>query len=151
MNFQMHLLVRSTLGSKERSESYITKWQVFDLHYYYSRNSSYCWRWSYSMRFSTSLTLTLICLVKIFFVFKVTQILVTTLHIDSNFFVCGTGAWTQGLHLEPVYQSFLVKGFFGDRVLQTFCQGWLWTVSLLISASWVARITGVSHHWHSAA
>jgi hypothetical protein len=37
--------------------------------------------------------------------------------------------------------------FFLARVLQTICLGWLWTVSLLIYASWVARITGVSH-WH---
>jgi hypothetical protein len=29
--------------------------------------------------------------------------------------------------------------------LQTISLGWLWTVILLISASWVARITGVSH------
>jgi hypothetical protein len=35
--------------------------------------------------------------------------------------------------------------FFWDRVLQTICPGWLQTVILLISASWVARITVVSH------
>jgi hypothetical protein len=35
--------------------------------------------------------------------------------------------------------------FFWDRVLQTICPDWLWTSILLISASWVARITGVSH------
>jgi hypothetical protein len=34
---------------------------------------------------------------------------------------------------------------FWDRVSQTFCPGWLWTLVLLISASWVAGITGVSH------
>jgi hypothetical protein len=34
---------------------------------------------------------------------------------------------------------------FWDRVSRTICPGWLWTVILLISASWVARITGVSH------
>jgi hypothetical protein len=32
-----------------------------------------------------------------------------------------------------------------DRVSQTICLGWLRTMFLLISASWVARITGVSH------
>jgi hypothetical protein len=32
---------------------------------------------------------------------------------------------------------------------RTICPGWLWTAILLISASWVARITGVSH-WHTA-
>jgi hypothetical protein len=41
-------------------------------------------------------------------------------------------------------------GFFRDRVSWTFCLGWLRTEVLLISASWVARITGVSHrHWPS--
>jgi hypothetical protein len=30
--------------------------------------------------------------------------------------------------------------------LQTICLGWLWTIILLISAFWVARIIGVSHH-----
>jgi hypothetical protein len=29
--------------------------------------------------------------------------------------------------------------------LGTICLGWLWTVILLISASWVARITGINH------
>jgi hypothetical protein len=33
--------------------------------------------------------------------------------------------------------------------LQTICLGWLQTEVLLISVSWVARITGVSH-WHPA-
>jgi hypothetical protein len=36
-------------------------------------------------------------------------------------------------------------GFFQDRFLQTTCLGWLRTMVLLISASWGARITGVSH------
>jgi hypothetical protein len=34
---------------------------------------------------------------------------------------------------------------FWDRVLWTVCLGWFLTVILLISASWVARITGLSH------
>jgi hypothetical protein len=34
---------------------------------------------------------------------------------------------------------------FRDRVLWTICPGWLWSTILLISASWVARIIGVSH------
>jgi hypothetical protein len=33
-------------------------------------------------------------------------------------------------------------GYFQDRVSRTIC--WLWTLIFLISASWVARITGVS-------
>jgi hypothetical protein len=42
-------------------------------------------------------------------------------------------------------QPFFVIGFFRGRVLQNVCLGWLWTSSLLISVSWVARITGISH------
>jgi hypothetical protein len=35
-------------------------------------------------------------------------------------------------------------GYFRDRI-STICLGWLQTLILLISASWVARITGVSY------
>jgi hypothetical protein len=37
------------------------------------------------------------------------------------------------------------EGFFWDRILQTVCPVWLQTSILLISASWAARFTGVSH------
>jgi hypothetical protein len=40
---------------------------------------------------------------------------------------------------------FFCDGFFQDRVSWTVCLGWLRTVMLLISASWVARSTSVSH------
>jgi hypothetical protein len=40
---------------------------------------------------------------------------------------------------------FFVMGFFQGKVLGTICLGWLWIAILLISASWVAKITGVSH------
>jgi hypothetical protein len=43
------------------------------------------------------------------------------------------------------FTSPILWGIFWDRILQTICPGWLWTSILLISASWVARITGVSH------
>jgi hypothetical protein len=66
-------------------------------------------------------------------------------HLLVSLFFCSTGVWTQGLHLGPLHQSFLCDGVFWDRVLQTICLGWPWTTILLISASWVARITGVSH------
>jgi hypothetical protein len=56
--------------------------------------------------------------------------------------VCGIGAWTQGLHLKPLYQPFFVMVVF-DRVSWTIC--WLQTAIFLISVSWVARITGMSH------
>jgi hypothetical protein len=36
---------------------------------------------------------------------------------------------------------------FQDRVSRTICPGWLWTMILLISASWVARIIGMSHQY----
>jgi hypothetical protein len=54
--------------------------------------------------------------------------------------------WTQGLQLEPLHSasSFLWWDFW-DGVLRTIWPGWLWTTILLISASWVAGITGVSH------
>jgi hypothetical protein len=61
------------------------------------------------------------------------------------FFFCFTEAWTQGLHLEPHHQPFFVKGFFKMSSHGTICPGWLWTMIFLISASWVARITGVSY------
>jgi hypothetical protein len=37
------------------------------------------------------------------------------------------------------------SGYFGDRISQTICLGWPWTMILLILASQVARITGISH------
>jgi hypothetical protein len=44
---------------------------------------------------------------------------------------------------------FFVMGFFQDRVLWTICSGWLWNIILLVSASLVGRITGMSH-WRPA-
>jgi hypothetical protein len=38
-----------------------------------------------------------------------------------------------------------VWDFFWDRVWRTICLGWHRTAILLISASWVDRVTGVSH------
>jgi hypothetical protein len=57
--------------------------------------------------------------------------------------------WYWGLNSGPLPwdtpPALFCDGFFWDRVLWTVCLGWLWTTILLISASWVARITGVSH------
>jgi hypothetical protein len=64
--------------------------------------------------------------------------------IFTSFF-CGTWFWTQGLHLEPVHHPFFCGGIFQDRVSQTVCLGWLQIVILLISTSWVARITGMNY------
>jgi hypothetical protein len=66
-----------------------------------------------------------------------------------SFLGVGTGTWTQAPHLEPFHQPYFCEGFFRDRVCWTICPGWLRTEILLISASWVARITGMSH-WHLA-
>jgi ABC-type transport system involved in multi-copper enzyme maturation permease subunit len=39
---------------------------------------------------------------------------------------------------------FFVMDFYQDRVSQTICHGWLLTAILLISASWVTRIKGMT-------
>jgi hypothetical protein len=57
--------------------------------------------------------------------------------------------WYWGLNSGPTpwatLPTLFCDGFFWDRVSRTICQGWLWTMILQISASWVARIIGVSH------
>jgi hypothetical protein len=53
------------------------------------------------------------------------------------------------LPLESLCQPFFCVGYFRYRDSWTICLGWHQTMILLISASWVARITGVSH-WHPA-
>jgi hypothetical protein len=40
------------------------------------------------------------------------------------------GIWTQGLHLEPLHQHFVVLGIFEIGFLKLFAQGWLWTAIL---------------------
>jgi hypothetical protein len=62
------------------------------------------------------------------------------------FFFCRLRVWSQGLYLKPLQQPFLVMSFFQEKVLRTISLGWpLKPRSSLISASWVARIIGVSH------
>jgi hypothetical protein len=51
-------------------------------------------------------------------------------------------------HLSHTSSPF-VSGYFGDGVSKSICLGWPKTAILLISASQVARITGVSH-WYLA-
>jgi hypothetical protein len=65
--------------------------------------------------------------------------------------VCGAGVWTEGLMFarQSLYYlshsaHFRIRCFW-DRVSWSICLGWLWTMILLISASQVVRITGVSH------
>jgi hypothetical protein len=53
---------------------------------------------------------------------------------------CGTGVWTQGLHLELLHQPFSVISFCQDRVSRIICLGWLQTTILLFFASWITRL-----------
>jgi hypothetical protein len=62
----------------------------------------------------------------------------------------GSRVWTLGFallkqSLEPHLQSIFCSAYFGDGVLGTICLGWPPTSLLPISASQVARITGMSH------
>jgi hypothetical protein len=60
----------------------------------------------------------------------------------SPFFLC---CWNLNSGPTPWATPLPALFFFRHRVPQTIFPGWLWTVILLISASWIARITGVSH------
>jgi hypothetical protein len=48
-------------------------------------------------------------------------------------------------HLSHNPSPFLVLGIFEIGSCELFAQDWLWTLILLISASWVARLTGISY------
>jgi hypothetical protein len=77
--------------------------------------------------------------------------------LSFPFYFGGTGVSTQGFVLtkqaltkQILYclnhaSSPFCSIYFGDRVSWTICLGWLRTVILPISASQVARITGMSH------
>jgi hypothetical protein len=68
--------------------------------------------------------------------------------------------WTQGImlsrkvlcHLIHSPRTFVSIGYFWNSLSQTICLDWHWNEILLISASWVARITGPSlpHLVHKA-
>jgi hypothetical protein len=47
--------------------------------------------------------------------------------------------------LEPFLPAFLSVGCFPNGIWWTICLGWHQTVTLMMSASWVPRITGMSH------
>jgi hypothetical protein len=61
---------------------------------------------------------------------------------------CDSEIWTQVLHFKPLHQPFFLM-FYRDQILWTICPAWLQTTILLISASWVVRIIGISHQ-HTA-
>jgi hypothetical protein len=60
-------------------------------------------------------------------------------------FFCGTGVWTQSLHLESLYQPIFVLGIFEIGSHKLFAWVHFQTKILLISAYWVARITGANY------
>jgi hypothetical protein len=57
--------------------------------------------------------------------------------------------WSLNSGPSPWVTPFFVKGFFKIGSPKLVIWGWLRTAFLLISASWVGRITNVSH-WHLA-
>jgi hypothetical protein len=68
------------------------------------------------------------------------------------------GFWTQGFVLAKQAlcssshtSSSFCSGYFGNGMSWTICSGWPWATILLISASQVARIIGVSHQCPAAA
>jgi hypothetical protein len=61
------------------------------------------------------------------------------------FFFAGLGFKLMAYTLS--HSILLCEGFFWDRVSWTICLVWLQTMILLISATWVARITGMSHQY----
>jgi hypothetical protein len=72
--------------------------------------------------------------------------------ISFLFSPSGIRVWTQGFALakQVLYclkhtSSVLCFSYFGDGLLWTVCSGWPQAVILLISASHIARITGMSH------
>jgi hypothetical protein len=67
-------------------------------------------------------------------------------------FFCGTGFGLMASHFLGKYTTAwatlpatVCVGCFWDRVLWTICLSWLQSVILLISASWVSRMTVMSH------
>jgi hypothetical protein len=67
----------------------------------------------------------------------------------SFFFFCAVLGFELRASPWATPPALFCDGIFWDRVSQTICPGWLRTTILLISAYWVARITGMSH-WHLA-
>jgi hypothetical protein len=85
-----------------------------------------------------------------FHILRIIQIQIKDLlmHIWA-FIVFHTRTGIQALYLEQLHHSFFCVRYFRDSILRTICLGWLQTTILLISASWVASVTGVSH-WRPA-
>jgi hypothetical protein len=60
-----------------------------------------------------------------------------------GFFSFCTVAWTQVLHLEPLHQPFIVKGFFWDRASRTVFSGWSLNCDPTDLFLQICRITGM--------
>jgi hypothetical protein len=67
----------------------------------------------------------------------------------SFFFFFGTGGLNSGPSPWATPPALFLWRVSQGGVLWTICMGWFRTVSLLIPASWIARITGMNH-WHPA-
>jgi hypothetical protein len=67
-----------------------------------------------------------------------------TLQAPISIFFSVLGLELRAYTLSHSTSPFLWRVFW-DRVSKTICPGWLHTTILLISASWVARITDMSH------
>jgi hypothetical protein len=63
------------------------------------------------------------------------------------FFFCSNGVLTQGLHLEPLHQPFYVMSLLVIVSHDLFTWTGIESLILLISASLVDRITGMSHRF----
>jgi hypothetical protein len=62
-----------------------------------------------------------------------------------HFFVCVVpGLELKAYTLSHSTFSFCVR-YFWDKISQTICPGWLQNMTLFISASWITRITSMSH------
>jgi hypothetical protein len=77
---------------------------------------------------------------------------VTQTRGTTDFFVGGIVLWFElmashlvGRRSTTWATALFCVGYFWDRVSKTICLGWLWTWILLISVSWVARITDTGH------
>jgi hypothetical protein len=63
------------------------------------------------------------------------------------FFTCSIGAWTQGLHLEPLHQPCFCERFLEIGSCELFAWAGFELLASWSAASWVAKITSVSHQY----
>jgi hypothetical protein len=73
------------------------------------------------------------------------KILKETQEKKNFFFFLQCWGENSGPSSSVTLTTLLLWRVFQDRVSQTLCPDWLWTAILLISATWIARIIGMSH------